>query len=327
MRGSATVDRVPSDEPRLVDNPFRRESHRPWYARRGPRWVVAISVAVLIGLNAFAFKKVGTQADPISVDTAVARFRASSTTQPAPSTTAPPSAAPTAAAGPTRTNSDDPSTPIAGAAGPVGVERGPTPAPGVYVYDTTGYEHIDVLGGAQHNYPSTSTMTVTPSDCGVDVRWTPIEQRFDDFEMCIDGTAMAIRAYTTYHEFFGQSEQHRFECRGVDIRPAGDIPGTVTTGACDDRNGPNHAHTKTTVVGLESLDINSQPVDVVKVHLEQYLSGDMNGSQISDIWLRVSDGLLVQWNAVIEAKGKTVLGDAHMHEEHHLLLTDVNPQQ
>jgi len=327
VRGSATIETPLSDHPRLVDNPFRRESHRPWYARRGPRWIVAISVAVLFGLNAFAFKKVGTQADPISVDTAVARFRASSTTFVPPASTVPPSTVATAATEPTRAGSDEPSPSIAGTAGVVGVGRGPTPAPGVYVYDTSGYEQADVLGGARHDYPNTTTMTLTATDCGVEMRWTPIEQRFDAWDMCADGSALHLRTYTTHHEFFGQAEEHRFNCTGVDLRPNVDTAGTVTTGTCEDANEPNHATTRTTVIGSDSVDIQGVAVPAIKIHLEQYLTGDMNGSEISDIWLRPSDGLLMRWMSVIEAKGKTVFGQTHFHEEDSVTLTDVAPRQ
>ena len=337
MRGSATIDRQPAHEPRVVDNPFRRESHRPWYARRGPRWVVAIGVAVLLGLNAFAFKKVGTHADPISVDTAVARFRAGSTTQPSnraaaanePGTagTTRAAAAPVHGTSEDHANASESSAASAGTAGAVGVERGPTPAPGVYVYDTHGYEQADVLGGARHDYPGTTTMTLTSTGCGVDMRWTPIEQRFDDWDTCVDGSALRLRTYTTHHEFFGQSEEHEFNCSGVDIRPDVDTPGTVTTGTCTDANGPNHATTKTTVIGPDIVEVQGVAVPAIEFHLEQYLSGDMNGSEISDIWLRPSDGLLMRWTSVIEAKGKTVFGQTHFHEEDSITLTDVAPRQ
>ena len=67
--------------------------------------------------------------------------------------------------------------------------------------------------------------------------------------------------------------------------------------------------------------------EAIEFHLEQYLSGDMNGSEISDIWLRPSDGLLMRWTSVIEAKGKTVFGQTHFHEEDSITLTDVAPRQ
>src|SRR5690242_4751502 len=77
---------APAEDVQLVDNPFRRESHRPWYARKGARWVVGLSIPALLFLNAVAFKKVGQRADPITVDSAVARYRSSTTLQQQPQT-------------------------------------------------------------------------------------------------------------------------------------------------------------------------------------------------------------------------------------------------
>src|SRR5690242_5995936 len=117
--------------------------------------------------------------------------------------------------------------------------------------------------------------------------------------MCIDGPAITLRTYTTHHESFGQTEQHRFASTGVDIRPASDTPGLVTTGSCDDQNGPNHAATRTAVVGPDTVDVHGVAVPAIKLHLEQYLTGDVVGSEISDLWLRPADGLLMKWSSVI----------------------------
>ena len=329
MRGTATVDDEDAPDARLVDNPYRRESHRPWYARRALRWIVALCVVGLFVVNAFAFKKVGTRADPISVDTAVARYRATSTTTRA--TTSPVATNGDAASAAVQPSSPDAAEPtattIAGTAGEVGAERGPAPTPGVYVYDTSGFETVDVLGGARHDYPATSTMTVTTTDCGVDVKWAPIEQRFDEWDMCIRGTGLTLRTYTTHHEFFGQAEQHRFLCTGVDVRPPTDTPGLVTTGSCEDQNGPNHATTRTTVVGPDTVTVQAVDVPAIKLHLEQYLTGDIVGSEISDLWLRPADGLLMKWSSVVHGDGKTVLGHTKFYEEDNVSLTNLTPLQ
>ena len=37
------------------------------------------------------------------------------------------------------------------------------PQPGVYTYTTTGSDGVDALGGARHQYPATTTLTVSPA--------------------------------------------------------------------------------------------------------------------------------------------------------------------
>jgi hypothetical protein len=320
-----------AEEPRLVDNPFRRESHRPWYARRGPRWGVGIVVVLLLGLNAFAFKKVSNRADPVTVDTAIARYRATAaaqaTTDTIPSTTVADVAA-AAAAGPEQTKAsagESPTAESAGTAGDVGVGRGPTPAPGVYVYDTTGFERVSALGGAQHDYPKQTTMTVTDSACGVDVTWTPLEQRFERWTMCLTDTANEMSRFTTHHEFFGKTEERTFECKDTYIRPPSDVPGTTVHGGCT--NGNDVAVTMTSVVGPETLVLAGTSVDTIKVHFDHQLTGSSTGYQRGDAWVRLSDGLLVRFASEIDADADSVIGPTHFHEEFNLSLAELAPHQ
>lgn len=319
------------DEPRLVDNPFRRESHRPWYARRGPRWIVSLAVALLLGLNAFAFKEVSNRGDPVTVDTAIARYRAATAQVGAdsiPSTTIAIAGA-GAAAPEQRTNAgaDQPLAPTesAGTPGDVGVGRGPTPAPGVYVYDTTGFERVSALGGAQHDYPKQSTMTVTNNDCGISVRWTPLEQRFENWTMCLTGTSNEMRSFTTHHEFFGKSETRRFDCQDTYIRPPSDDPATTLHGRCT--NGNDLAVTTTSVVGPETLVVEGTNVDTIRVHFDHQLSGSSTGYQRGDVWVRASDGLLVRYVTMIDGDTDTVIGPTHFHEEINLSLAKLAPRQ
>jgi hypothetical protein len=317
------------NEPRLVDNPFRRESHRPWYARQGPRWVVGLTIASLLGLNAFAFKKVSNRADPVTVDTAIARYRATTAqvaTDTIPGATfagaanavAPEQPKPGAAQRATSTES-------AGTAGAVGVGRGPTPTPGVYVYDTTGFERVSALGGAQHDYPKQTTTTVTENDCGITVRWTPLEQRFENWTMCLTGSANEMANFTTHHEFFGKTEERTYDCTETYIRPSSDVPGTTVHGTC---TAPSDvAQTTTSVVGPTVVTVQGAPVDAIQMHFEHVISGNTNGTQKGDVWVRSSDGLLLRFVTIIDADAGSVIGPTHFHEEINLSLAELAPRQ
>ncbi len=323
---------VTPDEPRLVDNPFRRESHRPWYARRGPRWFVGLAILALLALNAFAFKKVGQRADPITVDTAVARFRTAAAS-------VPPGAPPASAGGGAAAPAPAPGVPAprgdAGTAiGPqdeaaatetASAPRGAIPEPGVYVYDTDGFEKVSALGGAEHQYPKQTTITVTSTECGMDARWSPLEQRFEDWHMCTDGTGIAMAAFTTHHEFFGQTEERKYACDGVYVRPVSDAPGFVAHGACSSKS--DQARATSTVIGHESVEVQGTAVDAVHVQFDHVVSGSATGTQKGDIWVRASDGLVLRYITVIDGDADSVIGPTHFNEEVNLRLAELAPRR
>jgi hypothetical protein len=329
------------DEPGWLDNPYRREAHRPRYARRSARWLVGLAIVTLIGLNVDAFMIVGTRTDPITVDAAVARYRAAAARPTSTTTTAAvadasaaavaddgPAAVPAAlaAANPpadAADGTDDNHAPVAVA--DAGAGGGSAPAPGVYVFATSGWEEVSVLGGARHDYPSQSTLTLTKTGCGYDIEWAPLVQRSDLWSTCLQGKAISVSKYVTHHEFFGQTEDRSFDCQALFLRPPDETPGSVTNGTCVD--GADHATTATTVVGPDVLTIAGQPVEAVHLQLEQDLTGSTNGYRHNEVWLRESDGMLLRMDAVTDADGASSIGQTHYHEELHILLSDPNPQQ
>lgn len=133
-----------------------------------------------------------------AVDTSVVveRFRTST------SATEPPSTA----ADPDLTDATD---------GTNAADAATTPAPGVYVYRTTGTESVDLLGGATHQYPERSTVTVTVGGCGVSLRWDLLVERYDEWGLCVGGDGIELAPYGgDYHEFFGTGRHQRQVCTG-----------------------------------------------------------------------------------------------------------------
>jgi hypothetical protein len=55
------------------------------------------------------------------------------------------------------------------------------PEPGVYVYASRGFDSVDALTGARHDYPAQTTVTVTTEGCGVRVRWNTVRERWDEW--------------------------------------------------------------------------------------------------------------------------------------------------
>ena len=92
------------------------------------------------------------------------------------------------------------------------------PAPGVYVYTTTGGDSVDALGGVSHDYPASTTITVTLADCGVLQRWDVAAERWEAWQRCLTDGEVAETRRTTYDEFFGIGQTDTYECVG-EARP------------------------------------------------------------------------------------------------------------
>jgi hypothetical protein len=193
------------------------------------------------------------------------------------------------------------------------------------VYDTAGFERASALGGVQHDYPAQSTITITDNGCGIDMVWAPLEQRFDHWRTCAIGSEISMTSMTAHHEFFGQTEERTYVCQGSDVRPPSDAPGTATSGTCTLR--PDTVRSTVTAVGPAQVVVQGTAVDAVHLHLDQRVSGDTTGTDIIDALLRVSDGLLLRYDSIVDADAKSVIGPTHFHEEIHLNIAELAPRQ
>lgn len=318
--GSSAIGRL-EDHPRLV--------HR----------LLAASIAALLLANAWAFVEVGTRVTPVSVDSAVARFRSLAAAAPRRSESsteglaagAEAAAAPAAADGGSDTSNAHGSATSATAAGratvtpaagaPAAAKR---PTSGVYVYATSGFEEVSIAGG-RHDYPSQTTMTVTPAPCGIDVRWDVFQQRWDRWTLCTPGQQLEVHQFETYHEFFGQVEHRSYDCApGTDFRPASDQPGTRTSGRC--QSGGAVVDMVATVVGIEDMAVGSAKSPALHVRVDETLTGDTRGTRSSDSWYAMADGLLLRRTAATSVDTEAVFGSTHYTEELRLDLTSLEPR-
>ena len=110
-----------------------------------------------------------------------------------------------------------------------------TPPPGVYRYRTEGSESVDVLGGTTHTYPAETSLTVVPHGCGVTLRWAPLEQRSEEWGLCV--TAQGVELQTDgafFHEFFGTAHPESMVCdRTVVLVPTTDSSQSKVAQKCD----------------------------------------------------------------------------------------------
>lgn len=289
--------------------------------RRGRRWLVA-GVAAVVVLVAGAFVAWRTlfadSTRALGVDEAVEQFRASTTV--AASTSAPTS--PPATTTPPLTTAPPASTSTT-------VAPTSLPAPGVYVYATTGQESVDALNGASHTYPAQTTITVVNGGCGVLLRWAPLVERYDEWDLCPrPGGGLGTTGYTTVHTFFGQNDTEHYACsEGTVYLPSPATAGTSWTASC--HFGDTADSTVWTVVGTEPVTVGANVVDAVHIHgADNSTNPDGSTSQTTiDLWLRPSDALPLKRVETGTSVNKTAIGDVHYNEHFELQLIDLQPRR
>lgn len=187
-------------------------------------------------------------------------------------------------------------------------------APGVYQYATTGFDQVDALNGARHDYPEITTITVVPFECGVRLRWDIAVQRWDSWDWCLDGDAIRQTGWVGYHEFFGTPGQNDYVCDG-DPRPLDAPAGTTWAMTC--RMGDRTTTTFTgTVVDRTALTVAGTEIPVLHVRYEVDVVGDSTGHQSVEGWYRLTDGLPVREHLEIATQQDTVIGTTNFDESY-----------
>lgn len=250
-------------------------------------WLELLLVAVVVTLGVGGFVRFRDRATPLTVGEAVARFRQSAA----------------------------PAHPASG-----------VPEPGVYVYATDGWEEVDVLGGARHDYPARTTITVVRSGCGLRIRWDALVQRWDEGETCTEPGRWTARRYVTSHEFFQRRDRRDFVCdAGALVLPASPDPGARWSLRC--RTDDTTLVSRGTVVAGETLSIEGRPVETVHLRLVTDLRGATSGTRTADVWLARANGLMIRTVARAEGSARSVVGTVRYRERYELNLLSLLPRR
>lgn len=292
--------------------------------------IVGVAAVAIAGGGAYGVNRLaqGGKVTEVGVERAVEVFRSQVPTTIATSSTASPStpAFTTVAVATTIATIAD--------GGPVTATATTTPAPtapapalpglGVYVYATSGYDEVDVLTGARHQYPQTTTITVTPHGCGVRLRWDVAEERWDSWDWCLEGDGIQVTGLTSFHQFFGVAGQNDYVCTG-DPRPLDAEPGTVWETLCRSGDSDTSAY-RGMVVGTESLVVGGTPVDALHVRVEVTVSGVSTGAHTVEGWYRTTDGLPLRETVAIDTEQSTAIGATSFVERSLIELTSLTPE-
>ncbi|MDX6219673.1 MAG: hypothetical protein QOJ48_1354 [Frankiales bacterium] len=200
------------------------------------------------------------------------------------------------------------------------------PQPGVYSYDTTGFEKTDVLSGARHDYPAISTVTYTPKGCGAEDRWQPLVGRFSANATCRTPAGLELRSTVQHREFFGRLQAQTFTC------PAGfvELPipahvGQRSQTTCAGTSGSLALTAR--VLGSSIMHVAGESVEVTHLVLSGRLTGSTTGTISRDLWLAATTGLLVRATATADTRSDTLAGPAKYTERYTVTLKSLAPQR
>ncbi|MFN8112771.1 MAG: hypothetical protein U0R51_06180 [Solirubrobacterales bacterium] len=172
-----------------------------------------------------------------------------------------------------------------------------------YVYATSGFESVDALGGARHDYPPSTGIEVEETAggrCRV-ISWRPLEGRVTEWKLC----GNRLVSIHESHDFFGNPDERTYRCEpGSSIRDGwtcsyGGATETATGG----------------VVGREDFD--GQRVEHVR--LDRRIEGDVEGTGVRQFWLR-PDGFPVKLTGTTDDVSPSPIGDVRYLERFVLTL-------
>ena len=192
----------------------------------------------------------------------------------------------------------------------------------VYEYKTTGYEEIDALGGARHNYPEQTFLTIRPGGCGQILRWQAIEERWTSWEVC-DPDRMTVGNVDSFHSWFGVADLQQYQCpEAAAYLPAtADVTEWTFTCSADNRA----EETTATVVGVETVEIGGIGVETLHVRFTTVLSGESTGSDETERWFAIDESLLVKEVSTTHSASTSLIGTVEYTEHYEIVLEDLSP--
>ncbi len=203
------------------------------------------------------------------------------------------------------------------------VSKESAPIDGVYVYDTSGQEAVDVLGGDSHTYPADTALTVTTEGCGERMTWKPLAGRAETWLVCPVGGGLTTPSASSVHSFFRQTYDTGFVCDGSWWVPPPDV--TEWTSSCS-----NDARTSTRtgrVVGIEPYPIDGKTRQAIHVSWIDRLSRDSDGTVTTDVWIDQETGLMLKEHTVTDSRNDSVVGKVVFREQLDLTLRSLTPER
>jgi hypothetical protein len=200
----------------------------------------------------------------------------------------------------------------------------PSQSEGLYLYATVGRESLDVLKGAAHVYPVTTTISLTRVACGVKLQWQALEDRVTTWVLCRDGRRIALRRADEEHTFFGVTDHTNYICAAGAAWPTGEPPGARRAFTC--RSAHDREQGVALMLGKARLTAGGVRVNTLHVRTIAQVSGRDHGTETVDWWLDPRTALPVRMDISSRTSRPVVLiGTAHYREAAVLRLSSLEP--
>lgn len=192
----------------------------------------------------------------------------------------------------------------------------PLPEPGVYPVALQGGEQLDLATGAERTYPDEGFVTVTPVECGVDIRTDFVVERWQSLEFCETESGIELGTERIFHSFFGLDDLAVRSCT------ASPVSVDATSWRCESETSiAVRAVTTERVVRV----VAGEEREVI-VFTAELVEGDHpDNVELIELWLDVATGMTVQERRTYDFVLDTPLGDAGYTEEYEWWVTSLEP--
>jgi hypothetical protein len=205
------------------------------------------------------------------------------------------------------------------------------PRVGVYAYDTTGFEQLNIAG-TRRSWPSVTAITVTDQGCGVNLQWDALAEHQEDNGLCASSgsgpgsdQALLWESSSSTVGFFGLVTHQELSCDpGSVLRPATNTSGQHWSFEC--RSVGDIWRVSADTVGVENVTVGRAKVPALHVRLAIAISGSETGTSPTDYWFALDGSEIVKAESVTDvSQGSSPFGAVRYHDEYRLELTSVTP--
>jgi hypothetical protein len=201
----------------------------------------------------------------------------------------------------------------------------PLAEPGIYRYRTTGSEEIDVLGGAMHEYPAETAITLVERRCGVHLRWDALRERREEWALCSTPDGLELQPDgVQYHEFFGQPYEEALSCDlAVLVAPVAtsNVEG-VQQQSCTLADDPWLPSWEILERATRSIDDTQVGVQHVRMTLDD---DDEYWEHLVVDWYLADTGLPIEVRSTKESRSPSPVGPVVYREQYHIELVSTVP--
>jgi hypothetical protein len=180
---------------------------------------------------------------------------------------------------------------------------GRLPPSGVYRYRTSGYEKLS-FGGISRSFPAMSEMIVTDSGCST-MSWEPLQQHMEGVRVCpLDDGAFAVRSSSSYEQIAGVRNVNVIACPATTyFVPPDPRPGLRWHATCHATGQTLHLSGQ--IIGPSSVNVGAHKVPALHTRLTFTISGAESGTNPSDYWISMSNGLILRERETVDISQRT----------------------